>query len=63
MQMNTLSEVQIEGAARFFAVDVSYYQPNDLKLLPAELKIVLLNHSLKSTDPDKITRARSAFAP
>ncbi|HEX6902498.1 MAG TPA: hypothetical protein VF789_22450 [Thermoanaerobaculia bacterium] len=63
-QSENLSESQIEGAARLFGGwEFSQRRPDDRKNLPAPLKARLLEHSLKSTDADKLGRARSAFAP
>lgn len=57
-----LTDRQIEGAARLFA-GFKFFQerPEDLRLLPASLKQQLLEHSLKSDDEDKKSRAKSAF--
>ncbi|MGA3135786.1 MAG: hypothetical protein ABSC88_07315 [Terracidiphilus sp.] len=58
-----LSEQEIEGAARLFGGwEFNKSRPKDNALLPADIKRVLLEHSLKSTDEDKLTRARRAFA-
>ena len=58
-----LSEAQTEGAARLFAG--WFFQrdrPDDLKLLPPELKSRLLEHSLKTAiNDDKKGRAERAF--
>lgn len=59
---NMLSREQLEGAARLFSVDIPYYRRKDLELLSPELKQLLLMHSLKSNDFDKIERAKRAFA-
>jgi len=56
-----LTEEQTEGASRFFGLDIAFYQPDDLKLLSPELKKIFLEHSLQSTDSDKIARAKHAF--
>lgn len=57
-----LTEPQLEGAARLFGGwDFGQRRPEDRKSLPADLKKKLLDHSLKSTDQDKLRRARSAF--
>ena len=57
-----LSEQQTEGAARLFAGwDFNNRRPADNGLIPGDLKQVLLGHSLKSTDGDKVSRARAAF--
>ncbi len=59
-----LSEEQVEGAARLFGGwEFSVKRPDDGKLLPEKLKAKLLAHSLKSTDQDKLGRARYAFSP
>ena len=57
-----LTEPELEGAARLFAGwDFGRRRPDDRKLLPADLKKKLLEHSLKTSDEDKIGRARHAF--
>jgi hypothetical protein len=58
-----LTAAETEGVARLFGggPPLSSYRPNDLHLLPAELKARLLKHSLASTDQDKLSRARRAF--
>lgn len=62
-QADNLTERQLEGAARLFSGwDFSQRRPDDRKTLPAALKKKLLEHSLKSTDDDKLGRAKSAFA-
>jgi len=67
LQAEPLTDAEAEGAARFFVGCVpgaSFRPPDDFSLisqLPGDLKGVLLNHVLKSNDPDKISRARSAF--
>jgi hypothetical protein len=62
-QTEGLTEQQIEGAARLFGGwDFGQRRPDDRKTLPAALKKRLLDHSLKSTDDDKLGRARHAFA-
>ena len=59
-----LSDPQLEGAARLFGGwPFSNQRPQALKSLPPALKKKLLVHSLKSSDPDKLARARRAFAP
>jgi hypothetical protein len=61
-ETETLTEPQLEGAARLFgAWTFGQKRPADLEALPAALKKKLLDHSLKSTDKDKLGRARSAF--
>jgi hypothetical protein len=58
-----LSDAQLEGAARLFGGwPFGEQRPRDLKLLPPALKKKLLAHSLKSSDPDKLARAKQAFA-
>jgi hypothetical protein len=58
-----LNEQEIEGAARLFGGwDFNKMHPEDSALLPADLKRKLLEHSLKSTDEDKLARAKRAFA-
>jgi hypothetical protein len=62
IQANPLSDQQLEGAARLFADwDFSRRRPGNLKMLPAPLKKRLLEYSHKSTDTDKIARAKNAF--
>lgn len=57
-----LSELQIEGAARLFA-GWSFYKnhPDDAALISPSLKKRFLDHALKSGNPEKAERARSAF--
>jgi hypothetical protein len=53
---------QTEGAARLFGGQTfSLQRPDDLRLLPAELKARLLKHTLESSDQDKRSRAQQAF--
>ncbi len=62
VQSTSMSEAQMEGAARFFGGwDFSHTRPNDLKLLSADLKKELLDQALKSKIEDNIERARKAF--
>ncbi len=62
LESHSLTPEQIEGAARYFAgYDFNKKRPRDRKKLPPELRQVLLEHSLKSTDEDKIERARKTF--
>ncbi len=67
LQHPHLAAAQLEGAARFFAGynhGWLFKEPNDFRLLdqlPNDLKKALLNHVLKSSDPDKVDRARHAF--
>ncbi len=62
-QIDNLTQEQLEGAARLFGGwDFSQRRPNDRKALPAALKKKLLDHSLKSTDDDKLGGAKNAFA-
>ena len=59
----SLTNEQIEGAARLFASwNFGQQRPQDRTLLPADLKRMLLEHSLKSRDGDKLGRAKRAFA-
>jgi hypothetical protein len=59
----SLSEPEQEGAARLFAgFAFKTLRLTDNALLPAELKRLLLAHSLKGSDKDKKVRARLAFA-
>jgi|SRR6185295_15705735 len=53
----------LEGAARLFGGwEFGQRRPDDLDALPADLKKRLLDHSLKSSDADKLGRAKHAFA-
>jgi hypothetical protein len=62
-QTDNLTEQQLEGAARLFAGwDFSQRRPSDLYTLSPELKKKLLDHSLNTTDEDKLDRAKHAFA-
>jgi hypothetical protein len=57
-----MSDQQWEGAARFFGSwDFRQKRPHDLKLISPKLKAILLQHSLRSGDLDKVERARKAF--
>ena len=59
-----LTEQQTEGAARLFGGwEFNNQRPQDGKLIPPELRRTLLEHSLKSSDQDKLARAKSAFGP
>jgi hypothetical protein len=59
---DTLTDAQIEGAARLFGGwDFGHRRPNDVSSIPADLKKKLLEHTLKSTDEDKLNRAKKAF--
>jgi len=58
----TLSEAETEGAARLFGGwSFKSSRPGDRTMIPADLKRMLLEHSLKSSDQDKLDRARDAF--
>ena len=62
IQSSPLTEQEKEGTARLFGGwDFNNRRPEDHALIPADLKKVLLDHSLVSTDQDKIGRAQSAF--
>jgi len=62
IQAEALTPRQIEGTARLFGGwNFSKQRPDDLSLLPDELKQRLLDHSLKSDDKDKRDRAQTAF--
>lgn len=62
IQTSYLSEEQTEGAARLFGGwDFSKQRPNDLKMVPESLKKTLLEHSLQTTNKDKLSRAKDAF--
>jgi len=57
-----LTEEQIEGVARLFAGwHFSQQRPDDLRLVPDDLKQQLLEHSLRSEDEDKRGRAKWSF--
>lgn len=57
-----LTEPELEGAARLFAGwEFNQRRPEDIHLLPGDLKRTLLEHSLKSNDEDKVGRAQYAF--
>jgi hypothetical protein len=59
-----VSEVHLEGAARYFA---GWYfgkrRADDRRLIPPALKKRLLAHSLQSDDKDRVARAKAAFGP
>jgi hypothetical protein len=51
-----------EGAARLFAGwHFRKQRARDLRRIPRDLKVLLLEHTLRSTDEDKLARARRAF--
>jgi hypothetical protein len=57
-----LGEAETEGAARLFGGwSFKSSRPGDKAMIPADLKRTLLEHSLKSSDQDKLGRARDAF--
>jgi hypothetical protein len=57
-----LTPAQMEGAARLFGGwEFSRERSSELRLLPADLKRQLLEHSLVNADEDKRARARQAF--
>jgi hypothetical protein len=57
-----LNETETEGAARLFGGwSFQSTRPADRTMIPADLKRILLEHSLKSSDQDKLGRAREAF--
>lgn len=58
-QGRTLTEQELEGAARILG---GWRRVPDHTLIPEELRRTLLEHCLKSSDPDKVERARRAFA-
>ncbi len=63
IESTSMSDTQLEGAARFFGGwELSVRRPDKLKALPESLKRTLLEHSLGSTDEDKRTRAKRAFS-
>ncbi|HEU5297687.1 MAG TPA: hypothetical protein VFU71_23115 [Burkholderiaceae bacterium] len=60
----TLSDSQLEGAARLFATWRYGSSPRSRPLqLPGLVKFRVLEHMLRSTDPDKQACARRAFGP
>lgn len=62
IQSTSMSAAQMEGAARFFGGwDFTHTRPNDLKLLPVDLKKKLLDQALKSKIEYNVERARNAF--
>ncbi len=58
----SLSEAQLEGAARLFA-GWGFYKRHGRPALPEALGKKLLGHSLQRPDADRIERAKRAFAP
>ena len=57
-----LNEQETEGAARLFGSwQFGNRRPDDHALIPKDLRRALLEHCLKSTDADKLGRARRAF--
>jgi hypothetical protein len=59
---HTLTLQHIEGAARYFAGwEFSRKKHGEIKQIPEELKKRLLEHSLLSSDQDKLHRAKRAF--
>jgi len=60
---DALSDVHLEGAARYFSGwEFNLRKRNDLRLLAPELRQSLLTHVLQSTDAEKIELAREALA-
>jgi len=58
----TFTELETEGAARLFASwEFRNRRPGDNAMIPGPLKKQLLEHSLNSSDQDKLERARAAF--
>jgi hypothetical protein len=58
----TLTELETEGAARLFASwEFRRRRPDDNAMIPGRLKMQLLDHLFKSSDSDKLERARAAF--
>jgi hypothetical protein len=55
-----LTDQELEGAARILG---GWTPIPDRTPIPAHLRQTLLNHCLKSSDQDKLERARKAFAP
>lgn len=55
-----LTDQELEGAARILG---SWTPIPDPTQIPAELRRTLLDHCLKSSDQDKLGRAKKAFAP
>ncbi len=63
VQSTSLSQQELEGTARLFGGwTFNERRPVDNALLPADLKKTLLQHSLQSSDEDKVARARRAFS-
>jgi hypothetical protein len=60
VQNRKLSDEEVEGAARILG---SRTPVSDKTPIPPELRRVLLDHCLKSSDQDKVARAQEAFAP
>jgi hypothetical protein len=59
MQTVSLSETQLEGAACFFSSwNFFYKRPGELKTVPPSLRKAMLEHALKSKDPDEISSVR-----
>jgi hypothetical protein len=62
IQDQRLGNSEIEGAARLLGGwEFNRRRPDDNSLIPTELKKRLLEHSLKSSDEDKVGRARKHF--
>jgi len=60
VESRNLTNQELEGAARILGGWTPI--PDDTPI-PAELRRTLLDHCLKSSDQDKVERARKAFAP
>jgi len=59
-QAGPLNEQELEGTARILG---SWKPVPDPTPIPAELRRILLEHCLKSSDEDKLERAKRAFSP
>ena len=62
VKSTTITDTQLEGLARLLAGwDFSQKRPKDVGNIPADIKKLLLDHSLKSTIEDNHDRAKAAF--
>ncbi len=62
LRSKTLTNAQLEGAARFLAGwEFSRARPKDRKLIPEDLKKTLLEHTVKTGNENNISRARKAL--
>ena len=63
IESRKLSSTETEGAARLFAGwDYEKKRPDDLKLIPPKVRKRLLEHSMKSPDPENRDVAKKVFA-